>query len=83
MPSSSPRHALGALLAVLGRPARFRIDARPGERDQPVTTGAGWACGCRADGPSYHELVLTACAAHALLPADGRSADSQMRLSPG
>ncbi len=64
--SAAPRHLLGALLAVLGRPARYRIDARPGDRDQPVTTAVAWPCGCRADGPSYRELLLLPCAIHAL-----------------
>lgn len=80
-PSPAPRHVLGALLAVLGRPTRFRIDARPGDRDQPVTTAVAWACGCRADGPSYHELTLVPCAVH-LLPEDDPNGDWRLRLSP-
>ncbi|MEA2663624.1 MAG: hypothetical protein QOI11_568 [Candidatus Eremiobacteraeota bacterium] len=71
LPEAAPRHTLAALLAVLGRPARFRIDARPGDREQPVTTAAAWACGCRAEGPAYQELLLAPCAAHALPEDDG------------
>ncbi len=82
MSSAGPRHVLSALLAVLGRPARFQIDARPGDRLEPVTTGVAWACGCRAAGPSYHELLLAACGEHVLPPDDDPSLDSDLRLTP-
>lgn len=69
-PSEAPWHDLAALKVVLGRAARFRIDARPADRDQPVTTAAAWACGCQAEGSSYRELLLVACAAHTLAVDD-------------
>lgn len=65
-------HTLAGLLAVLGRPLRFRIEARPADRDQQVTTAVAWSCGCRAEGVSYHELLLAPCAAHAVREGDGR-----------
>jgi hypothetical protein len=58
------------------------IDARPGDRFEPVATGVVWACGCTADGPSYHELLLTACVAHAIPSDDDPSTDSRLHLSP-
>lgn len=64
-------HPLGALLAVLGRPLRFAIEARPADRDQQVTTAVAWTCGCRAEGASYQELLLAPCAAHTLREDDG------------
>jgi hypothetical protein len=66
-PSNEPGHGLATLLAALGRAARFGIAAQPDDRDEPVTTSAVWACGCRASGPSYRELRLTACPAHLAL----------------
>lgn len=59
------RYTLGELLARLPRPARYAIAARPEDPVDPVTTAVVWPCGCRASGPSYRELTLEPCAAHA------------------
>jgi hypothetical protein len=68
------RHALGALLVLLDRPRRYEIASHPEDPDQPVTTSVTWACGCRATGPSYQELRLAACFAHAATaPGSGRA----------
>jgi len=73
-------HTLAGLLAVLGRPPRFRIEARPEDRDRQVTTAALWACGCQAEGVSYQELLLAPCAAHTLSAKDPDA--DRLRLSP-
>ena len=57
---------LSDLRALLGPPARYRIDCpdAPDYFDE-VVVGARWKCGCTGQGQRFAELTLTPCPSHA------------------
>lgn len=53
---------LSELSVLLGPPGRCQIDAPVPSRR--VTVRATWACGCRADGATFRDLLPRLCGTH-------------------